>query len=180
MKNEEQEIAEALEKINLMENEEKILETRKKQINSYLKEGDQVYELFSVTVHQGGAFGGHYYVYIKSFEDLKWYKFNDSSVTMASERDVVNTFGDSQTAKCAYLLMYRKVGTLPPPITPECIPEYLRQIIEQEIIQEIETEARLKEQRQKLTIKMHYGSTIIPIPMKKTETLEKLKQTVIY
>ena len=51
------------------------------KIDSYLEQGEFVYELYSIMIHSGGAFGGHYYAYIKSFEDGKWYNFNDSSVT---------------------------------------------------------------------------------------------------
>ena len=36
----------------------------------------------------GSAFGGHYYAYIRSFEDGKWYKFNDSTVTGATWDEV--------------------------------------------------------------------------------------------
>ena len=38
-------------------------------------------------IHSGGAYGGHYYAYIKSFEDGKWYNFNDSSVTLLSSEE---------------------------------------------------------------------------------------------
>jgi hypothetical protein len=38
-----------------------------------------IYELFSVLIHSGSAMGGHYYAFIKSFENGKWYKFNDIS-----------------------------------------------------------------------------------------------------
>ena len=51
------------------------------KIDSYLEQGEFVYELYSIMIHSGGAYGGHYYAYIKSFEDGKWYNFNDSSVT---------------------------------------------------------------------------------------------------
>lgn len=44
----------------------------------YIKDGPLVYELYSILIHSGGAYGGHYYTYIKSFEDQKWYCFNDS------------------------------------------------------------------------------------------------------
>lgn len=40
-----------------------------------------VYELFSILVHNGGPHHGHYYAYIKSFEDGRWYCFNDYNVT---------------------------------------------------------------------------------------------------
>jgi ubiquitin C-terminal hydrolase len=38
-----------------------------------------IYELYSVMIHSGGAMGGHYYAFTKNFETGKWYKFNDSS-----------------------------------------------------------------------------------------------------
>uniref|UniRef100_H2YIV9 USP domain-containing protein n=1 Tax=Ciona savignyi TaxID=51511 RepID=H2YIV9_CIOSA len=41
------------------------------------KEGPYVYELFSIMIHSGSAAGGHYYAYIKSFENNRWYSFND-------------------------------------------------------------------------------------------------------
>ena len=50
-------------------------------ILEYLKQGDWIYELFSILIHSGSAMGGHYYAYIRSFQDGKWYNFNDSQVT---------------------------------------------------------------------------------------------------
>lgn len=50
-------------------------------INKYLQDGPYVYELYAVNVHSGGALGGHYFSYIKSFENGLWYNFNDSSVS---------------------------------------------------------------------------------------------------
>jgi ubiquitin carboxyl-terminal hydrolase 47 len=51
------------------------------KVLEYLKQGDLVYELYAVLVHSGSAIGGHYYAYIKSFEDGKWYNYNDSNVS---------------------------------------------------------------------------------------------------
>jgi len=31
-------------------------------------------------IHSGGATSGHYYSYIKSFENDRWYCFNDGEV----------------------------------------------------------------------------------------------------
>ena len=42
-------------------------------IEQYLQQGEFVYELYAVLVHSGTHRGGHYYAYIKSFEDNKWY-----------------------------------------------------------------------------------------------------------
>ena len=76
-KTSEEEIAEALEKIRQQELD---TEEYNKTLSKYLEQGPNVYELFSVMVHSGGAFGGHYYAYIKSFSDNKWYEFNDTDV----------------------------------------------------------------------------------------------------
>ena len=46
--------------------------------------GDNIYDLYAILIHQGGAFGGHYFAYIKSFEDGQWYNFNDSNVSKIS------------------------------------------------------------------------------------------------
>ena len=51
--------------------------------------------------------GGHYYAYIKSFEDNKWYNFNDSSVTEISEDEISKVFGDKFGGPTAYMLMYK-------------------------------------------------------------------------
>lgn len=73
-------------------------------------------------VHSGGAMGGHYYSYIKSFENDLWYCFNDTTVDRISFSQVTKMFGD-KVPKCkdsiiaclvnsgvsAYFLMYRRV-----------------------------------------------------------------------
>ena len=67
-----------------------------------------MYELYSVLVHSGGAYGGHYYAYIKSNVDGKWYNFNDSSVSEIQQEDVFKVFGDYQgNGATAYMLRYR-------------------------------------------------------------------------
>ena len=107
MNKEDRELAEALRQIKHLEQREKEAketEERKKaeeqlkedivnQVKEYLTEGPEVFELFSVMIHSGSAFGGHYYVYIKSFEDNKWYNFNDTDVTEINQSHVLRTFG---------------------------------------------------------------------------------------
>jgi ubiquitin carboxyl-terminal hydrolase 47 len=56
--------------------------TGSSSILEYLKAGDYVYELYSILIHSGSAMGGHYYAFIKSFEDGNWYKFNDGHVSL--------------------------------------------------------------------------------------------------
>lgn len=37
------------------------------------EDSDFMYELFSVIIHKGGCYGGHYHVYIKDIDQLgKW------------------------------------------------------------------------------------------------------------
>jgi ubiquitin carboxyl-terminal hydrolase 47 len=82
------------------------------QIEQYLAQGPYVYELYSVLIHSGSAFGGHYYAYIKSFEDGKWYNFNDSSVSEISEEELTRVYGSTPTS--GYMLLYRKYGSQRP------------------------------------------------------------------
>lgn len=53
--------------------------------------------------------GGHYYAYIKSFEDGRWYNFNDSNVTVMDPDEIPITSYGGSTNRCAYMLFYRKV-----------------------------------------------------------------------
>ena len=53
---------------------------RDKMVDLYKKDGKYVYELYSILIHRGGAFRGHYFAFIKSFDDGKWYEFNDTIV----------------------------------------------------------------------------------------------------
>lgn len=43
--------------------------------------GPYKYELFSIMIHSGSASGGHYYAYIKEFDNGEWFCFNDQSVS---------------------------------------------------------------------------------------------------
>ncbi|GAA6084789.1 ubiquitin carboxyl-terminal hydrolase 47-like isoform X3 [Tachysurus ichikawai] len=63
------------------------------------------YELYAVINHIGNESGGHYNAVIKSFEDGKWYCFDDTSV----RKDLESSF---RLSRQAYLLMYRKVDRL--------------------------------------------------------------------
>lgn len=69
------------------------------------------YELFSVMIHSGGAEGGHYYAFVKSFETNKWFKFNDASVSEISDEDICTVFGGAPPKNQA-------AGGAPPPPPP--------------------------------------------------------------
>lgn len=53
--------------------------------------------------------GGHYYAYIKSFEDGKWYCFNDSNVTMADPDEMISKVFGGNSNSCAYMLFYKRI-----------------------------------------------------------------------
>jgi ubiquitin carboxyl-terminal hydrolase 47 len=99
------------------ENEEYCLNDAEEIINNYIKEGNNVYELFSIVIHSGTANGGHYYAYIKSFEDGDWYCFNDGNVSFIDKNEIKDIFGEKNSEKInkykstntAYYLSYRKI-----------------------------------------------------------------------
>ena len=99
------------------ENDDFCLDDSVEKINKYFEEGENVYELFSIVVQSGSADGGHYYAYIKSFEDDKWYIFNDTCVTLMDKNKICEVFGEKIQNKVnkyhgsttAYYLSYRKL-----------------------------------------------------------------------
>ncbi|XP_076870484.1 ubiquitin carboxyl-terminal hydrolase 4 [Brachyhypopomus gauderio] len=64
------------------------------------KAGPYIYDLVAVSNHYGGMGGGHYTAYAKNKCDGKWYYFDDSSVSSASEDQIVT--------KAAYVLFYQR------------------------------------------------------------------------
>ena len=58
------------------------------------------YDLFAIANHNGSLSGGHYYAYAKNHFDNKWYCFNDSSVSLINEDELVT--------KSAYVMFYRR------------------------------------------------------------------------
>ncbi|KAM9409777.1 ubiquitin carboxyl-terminal hydrolase 4 isoform 2-T2 [Pholidichthys leucotaenia] len=64
------------------------------------KAGPYIYDLIAVSNHYGGMGGGHYTAYGKNKVDGKWYYFDDSSVSPASEDQIVT--------KAAYVLFYQR------------------------------------------------------------------------
>uniref|UniRef100_A0AC35TIW5 USP domain-containing protein n=1 Tax=Rhabditophanes sp. KR3021 TaxID=114890 RepID=A0AC35TIW5_9BILA len=93
------------------------LAEREGKVQEFLKNGPNVYELFSVMVHQGNASGGHYYAYIKNLDKNQWSCFNDCNVVKAEFSDIYETFGNQGfrwggSHSNAYMVMYRKVDPL--------------------------------------------------------------------
>ncbi|XP_071234341.1 proto-oncogene tyrosine-protein kinase Src-like isoform X4 [Salvelinus alpinus] len=63
------------------------------------------YELYAFVDHVGSLRGGHYTAIIKSYENQKWYLFDDTKVKQLDSQP----HNDFTTSRSAYLLMYRKV-----------------------------------------------------------------------
>lgn len=102
------------------------------QIDEYLKEGDLVYELIAVVNHIGSAYSGHYYSFIKSFEDGKWYEFNDTNVTPITLDSMCRkAFGMKEIGSSGYMLFYRKYS--PIPVGEVSIPEEIKNVCEEAI-----------------------------------------------
>ncbi|BFZ56877.1 ubiquitin-specific protease ubp2 [Savitreella phatthalungensis] len=66
------------------------------------------YTLHSVFMHRGEASHGHYWIYIRDFQQCLWRKYNDEEVTII-DRDVV--FADLQGKnENPYMLTYVRIG----------------------------------------------------------------------
>ena len=149
-------------KANTQANGEKLIaqrEERSRIINEYLKDGPLVYELYSILIHSGGAYGGHYYAYIRSFEDGRWYNFNDSSVSSLDQDEIaVKTFGGCGKSTNAYMLIYRQVESDEEEykkLSDEAIPEYLKKFIEEENKKQLEFEMQRIEKSKNMNLKVY-------------------------
>jgi len=66
------------------------------------QKGNAIYDLYAVSNHMGGMGGGHYTAYCKNLSDRKWYCYDDSRVSPATESEIKS---DS-----AYVLFYQLRG----------------------------------------------------------------------
>ena len=149
----------------------------------YYKEGDNVYELYAVVAHSGSARSGHYYSYIKSYEDSKWYRFEDSSVYEASIKSIENTFGENNTpGATGYILMYRQIKEKKTETETEIKIEEnidLMEIITQENIMFRDEEEKQREKLNSIQLKFIYNDRIANIIIRKTSLLSELKTKII-
>ncbi|ETE62586.1 Ubiquitin carboxyl-terminal hydrolase 15, partial [Ophiophagus hannah] len=77
------------------------------------------YNLIAVSNHYGGMGGGHYTAFAKNKDDGKWYYFDDSSVSTASEEQIVASISFQKkkaelqsNSKAAYVLFYQRKDTI--------------------------------------------------------------------
>ena len=161
---------------------------KNKLIEKYSLEGKNVYELFSVMIHSGSALGGHYYAYIKNFENFKWLCFNDSIVTEITPEDIQkvyggNTFTSGNFSNCstnAYLLMYRKID--PENINKvdaSQVPGYIIDQIEQDKHKLNEEILEREEKLKYLKIKVICKSQEKVIEIKKDALIKEFKHKAI-
>lgn len=60
-----------------------------------------IYDLFAVSNHYGGLYGGHYTASCLNYMDEKWYEFNDSSTDEIEDPNKI-------VSEAAYVLFYRR------------------------------------------------------------------------
>lgn len=173
-----------------MEEREKNKDSEQDLIRRYIQRGPHVYELFSILIHSGSALGGHYYAYIKSFEDDKWYNFNDSSVRQIPDADVQAEIeamfgGGTATANTSsYMLQYRKIvpADSRPEVPLDLVPDYLKQEIDTETAKLIADKQLSIENLLRISVKV-YGSSgsadkFRLIGLKKNQTMRELHDLV--
>jgi ubiquitin C-terminal hydrolase len=152
-------------------------------LNKYIGSEGNIYELFSIVIHSGTASGGHYYAYIKSFEDNKWYNFNDSSVSEISVEDITKIYGSDKNAYASatgYVLMYRKrCENIITSIENNIINDELKKELDQENERIREEDMRRKERMNALNVKVLIDGVQNALDVKRTDTIAFLKDKIL-
>ena len=60
-------------------------------------------------IHSGASNYGHYYAYIKSFENNRWYCFNDYNVKQLNVNEIQKAVYGGNGTSNAYVLYYKVV-----------------------------------------------------------------------
>lgn len=168
---------------SFLEQEELFLMKISQMTEEYIKQGEYVYELYAVVVHSGSARSGHYYSYIKSYDDNKWYRFEDSSVYEAGMKSIENTFGENNhSSATGYILMYKQLNHGDKQNFEISLPDIniidnkdLYEIIERENIVIKEEEEKQKEKLNSIQVKFIYDDKIANIIIKRSNSLSELK-----
>uniref|UniRef100_A0A6B2KY99 Ubiquitin carboxyl-terminal hydrolase n=1 Tax=Arcella intermedia TaxID=1963864 RepID=A0A6B2KY99_9EUKA len=123
---------------NRIEDNEAKIKDYKSQIGCCYKQITGLpYSLYGVWIHSGPNPGsGHYWVYIRNFNDNSWIKYNDTNVTFVDEKTVMeHAVGRSDIS--AYFLIYisksieetLKGKQLP---TADIVPDFIKNVVETE------------------------------------------------
>ena len=175
---------EELEKLSKEREEKRIKreQERRELIEKYLKDGPLVYDLYAILVHMGGAYGGHYYAFIKSFEDGKWYRFNDTIVDEVDPEEIpIKSFGGSNCGN-AYMMMYRQVDSPEEKnekISDEEIPSYIKELLEKESVIYENTDQRRIERSANMNIRVFHQLEVKLIQTGLKDTLNDLLDKAI-
>eukprot|EP01125_Pyxidicula_operculata_P002363 TRINITY_DN12247_c0_g1_i1.p1 TRINITY_DN12247_c0_g1~~TRINITY_DN12247_c0_g1_i1.p1 ORF type:complete len:1243 (+),score=262.55 TRINITY_DN12247_c0_g1_i1:103-3831(+) len=155
---------------------------RNQMLTAALKNGPNVYELYSVLVHDGDAMKGHYYAYVWSFAEKQWYCFDDSQVSFIDKLDIIKAYGGSKSkgnsASSAYMLVYRRHD--PERNISEClkeeIPTSLINSYEEDIKRAEAIKAEKERQKSMITFKVYYQQNPLPkeIYLNKDDTYDTL------
>ena len=73
---------------------------------AYAGMNNNAYHLHAICVHDGNAYSGHYYTFIRDHFNKKWRKFNDIRVTEATEEDVFRESNGGHGWMTAYWVVY--------------------------------------------------------------------------
>ena len=87
------------------------------------------YELFSLLMHSGSALAGHYFCFIKDLSSGTWYKFDDSTVSLATDSQLQAAMGATEngSAGSTYMVFYRRVDSAEPLVPPVNVPPGLQE-----------------------------------------------------
>ena len=71
-----------------------------------IEDDQSAYNLHAVCIHDGGAEGGHYFIYIKDHATGKWRKFNDMRVDIVEENEVFQNANGGFGHRTAFWVVY--------------------------------------------------------------------------
>ncbi|OHS94902.1 hypothetical protein TRFO_10849 [Tritrichomonas foetus] len=119
------------------------------------KETPNNYELFGVLVHWGTIIGGHYFAYLRTTRENRWFEFNDAKVTeVTAETAIEGSFGGvankestSERLYSAYMLIY---------IKQSCLDEVFRKVENDEIPDYIYDYIKVKEEEEKILAQQQF------------------------
>jgi len=155
-------------------------------MNKYVeetKEGGLPYDLFAIMMHSGTARGGHYYSYIKSFKDNKWYRFNDAVVSPLEAKegeDVLALAHGNGKGTSAYLLMYIDRSKIPKDdATDKMIPDELLKVVQAEDEEWEKERAEYERLRRLICMTVYYDNTEIKQDMDKGVTVAEVLSAVL-
>lgn len=136
-----------------------------------MKDGDLVYELYSILVHNGTANHGHYFSYIKSEDNGRWFCFNDDRVTEINILDIEKTFGGVGHSN-AYALSYRQVDPKGSERRRAEIPSYIKENISQEMANLKQREKQKVENLENIIVlKIYYQLSVKVLEVYRSSTL---------